>query len=310
MPKSRGCVKIKAPAKINLFLNVLRRRPDGYHDLHSVLQMVSLYDEIICERTRQGMTLIEPSANLPTDNRNLVIRAANCLARKAGITPRVRMTLIKRIPIGAGLGGGSSDAAATLVALNRLWGLGYSRAELAGIGQDLGSDVPFFLYGPAAFVTGRGEEVYPFLFDRDRWLVLINPGFEISTRWVYQHLTLKQFDRLSPWQNHTGSKKSWLTNFQQNIKIRSPGNFTFIYSDLYLYNDLERVTEPKYPIIREMKACLQAKGAEAALMSGSGPTVFGFFRNRARVLQAARKLKHEHPDWKVWAVKGLRRSPF
>jgi len=310
MLKSRGCVKIKAPAKINLFLNVLRKRPDGYHDLHSVLQMVSLYDEILCERTRQGMTLINPSSNLPTDNRNLVVRAAHCLARKAGITPRVRITLIKRIPIGAGLGGGSSNAAATLVALNRLWGLGCSRAELAGIGQDLGSDVPFFLYGPAAFVTGRGEKVYPFWFDRDQWLVLINPGFEISTRWVYQHLTRRQSHHSFPRPSHMGSIRSWLTKFRQNIKIQSSGKVTFSYSDLHLYNELERVTEPRYPIIREMKACLQAKGAEAALMSGSGPTVFGFFRNRAGAFQAAGKIKHEHSDWKVWAVKGLRRSPY
>jgi 4-diphosphocytidyl-2-C-methyl-D-erythritol kinase len=184
MAKPSAHLKIKAPAKINLFLSVLKKRPDGYHDLYSVLQMVSLYDELTFEPTTKGVSLVNSSQNLPLDGRNLVIRAARSLAHAAGIKSGVHVTLKKNIPIGAGLGGGSSDAAATLVALNRLWGLGLTCDDLARMGQDLGSDVPFFLHGPTAFVSGRGGEVIPCVLDRDRWMVLINPGFEVSTRWV------------------------------------------------------------------------------------------------------------------------------
>jgi len=310
MAKRSTCLKIKAPAKVNLFLNVFRKRPDGYHELHSILQMISLYDEITFEPVRRGMTLASLSGDLPTDGRNLIIQAARRLAREAGVNPGIRMTLKKNIPIGAGLGGGSSNAAATLVALNRLWGLGYSRDELARIGQKLGSDVPFFLYGPAAFVAGRGEKVMPCVFEGDRWLVLINPGFEVSTRWVYQHLPVHRLEVVSPMCNPTGLEKSWLTNIPENIKIQNSGKLKVRYDDLCLHNDLECVTEPQYPVVRVMKDCLQSAGSEGVLMSGSGPTVFGVFEKRISAFQAATKLRREHPDWKVWAVKGLRRAPF
>jgi 4-diphosphocytidyl-2-C-methyl-D-erythritol kinase len=303
MAKRSTCLKIKAPAKINLFLNVLRRRPDGYHELHSILQMISLYDEITFEPVRRGITLASPSRDLPTGGRNLVIQAARRLSREAGVSLGVRMTLKKNIPIGAGLGGGSSDAAATLVVLNRLWGLGYSRGDLARIGQDLGSDIPFFLYGPAAFVAGRGEKVIPCVVGGDRWFVLINPGFAVSTRWVYEQLS-------SVGVHGATFEKSWLTNIPGNITIQGSNKFTVRYSDLCFHNDLEGVTEPHYPIVREMKDSLQSEGAEGVLMSGSGPTVFGVFEKRIAAVEAASKLSHEHPAWRIWTVKGLRRSPF
>jgi 4-diphosphocytidyl-2-C-methyl-D-erythritol kinase len=310
MAKRSTSLKIKAPAKVNLFLNVLRRRSDGYHELHSILQMVSLYDEINFEPAHRGITLASLSRDLPTGGRNLVVQAARRLARAAGVRLGVWITLKKNIPIGAGLGGGSSNAAATLVALNRLWGIGYSRDELARIGQELGSDVPFFLYGPTAFVEGRGEKVISCVFEDDRWLVLINPGFEVSTRWVYQHLPVSRLHEISPLRNPPGLEKSWLTNMPGNIKIQDSSKFKVQYSDLCFHNDLECVAEPQYPVIREMKDCLQSEGSEGVLMSGSGPTVFGVFEKRTAAVEAASKLSHEHPDWRIWAVKGLRHSPF
>lgn len=303
MARSSAHLKIKAPAKVNLFLNVLRRRPDGYHDLHSLLQMVGLYDELIFEDAPRGITLVSSSGDLPVDDRNLVVRATRALVRAAGIKSGVRVGLKKNIPMGAGLGGGSSDAAATLVALNRLWKLGFSRDDLAKIGQDLGSDVPFFLYGPTAFVSGRGEKVVPCVLNSDRWLVIVNPGFEVSTRWVYEQLS-------SVGAGAATSQNSWLTNIQENIRIQDSGKFKLHYSDIVLHNDLESVMESKYPVVRAMKECLLSEGAEGILMSGSGPTVFGVFKEKIDAFPAARKLKPQHPNWKIWAVKSLRRSPI
>jgi 4-diphosphocytidyl-2-C-methyl-D-erythritol kinase len=327
-------LKIKAPAKVNLFLNVLRRRPDGYHDLHSLLQMVGLYDELIFEFARRGTTLVCSSSDLPVDDRNLVVRAARTLVHAAGTQSGVRIGLKKNIPMGAGLGGGSSDAAATLVGLNRLWKLGFSRDDLAKIGQDLGSDVPFFLYGPTAFVSGRGEKVVPCVLNDNRWLVVVNPGFEVPTRWVYEQFSLSvggQFSptpraRLSGRQARPGKARgsldssagecaitqqnSWLTNIQENIRIQNSGKFRLHYSDIVLRNDLESVTESKYPVVGTMKECLLGGGAEGVLMSGSGPTVFGVFKERIGAFSAVRKLKPKHPDWKIWAVKSLRHSPI
>jgi 4-diphosphocytidyl-2C-methyl-D-erythritol kinase len=359
-------LKIKAPAKINFFLNVLQRRPDGYHDLYSVLQMVGLYDELIFEEIPRGMTLVSSSDDLPVDDRNLVIQAACALGHVARVRSGVRVSLKKNIPIGAGLGGGSSDAAATLVALNRLWKLGFSRGDLANIGQDLGSDVPFFLYGPAAFVSGRGEKVIPCVLDHDRWLVIINPGFKVSTRWVYEQFSSsvgiraatqgeRSSDAPTPGARPGKSRgsldlsaearatslapagrqgrlssmprrgvlreyaldlganapqNSWLTNIRENIRIQNSSKFKLHYSDITLHNDLESVTESKYPVVRSMKECLLDQGAEGALMSGSGPTVFGVFKEKHDAFHAVRNLKPTHPDWAIWAVKSLRRSPI
>jgi 4-diphosphocytidyl-2-C-methyl-D-erythritol kinase len=310
MTKPLPCLKIKAPAKVNLFLNVLRKRPDHYHELHSILQMVGLYDEITFEPEPRRIILTSSSHDLPTDDQNLIVQAARRLADEVGVRVGVRMTLKKNIPIGAGLGGGSSDAAATLVGLNRLWKLGCSREALARIGLALGSDVPFFLYGPAAFVFGRGEKVVPCVFGDDRWLVLINPGLAVSTRWAYQHLHVNRLQEVSPFHDSSDSQKSWLTNIPGNIKIQNSGKLMVRYSDLCLHNDLEKVTEHHYSIVREMKDKLRSEGAEGALMSGSGPTVFGLFEKRIAAVGAATKIADEHPGWKVWAVRCLKGSPI
>jgi 4-diphosphocytidyl-2-C-methyl-D-erythritol kinase len=264
--------------------------------------MVGLYDELIFENASREIALVSSPGDLPVDDRNLVVRAALALARVTGIQSGVRVSLKKNIPIGAGLGGGSSDAAATLVALNGLWKLGLSREDLANVGQGLGSDVPFFLHGPTAFVSGRGEKVVPCVLDRDRWLVIVNPGFEVSTRWVYEQFSFTRARAATP-------QNSWLTNIQEDITIQGSGKFKLHYSDIALYNDLESVTESKYPVVKAMKGCLLDQGAEGALMAGSGPTVFGVFKEKFSAFQAARKLKPQHPDWKIWAVKTLKRSP-
>lgn len=179
-----------APAKINLFLHVQGRRPDGYHDLASVMQQISLYDELSYSLRPEGITLHCPGTNLPTDERNLVYRAAQAIFRQTDYRGGVDITLNKKIPAAAGLGGGSSDAATTLMALNDLCSFGVGKAELMKIGVTLGADVPFFIFAASAFATGIGDELQTLSDMPEINLVLINPAFELSTKSVYQNLNL------------------------------------------------------------------------------------------------------------------------
>ncbi|GMV96654.1 MAG: 4-diphosphocytidyl-2-C-methyl-D-erythritol kinase [Phycisphaerae bacterium] len=178
---------VRSPAKINWALRVVRRRDDGYHDIESLVTPVSLFDELtFSARERPGIELSCDTGRVPLDANNLIARAAEALAREAGLARGVRCRLVKRIPIGGGLGGGSSNAASTLVALNRLWGLGWPTARLAVVAARVGSDVPLFLAGGPVIMRGRGEHVEPARPGWDGWIVLVFPGVEVSTAAVYR----------------------------------------------------------------------------------------------------------------------------
>jgi 4-diphosphocytidyl-2-C-methyl-D-erythritol kinase len=284
---------LRAPAKINLCLRVLGRRPDGYHDLESVFQMVGLFDDITIQPRREGIVLTVEGADLPGGPGNLAYEAAAALAHESSGSRGVSIHLVKRIPLGAGLGGGSSDAATVLMGLNRLWGLGWSRARLAELGATLGSDVPFFFFGPTAWVTGRGERVAPAPHLRPSqagpmlpWAVLVNPGIAVSTKWAFEALGLtndRGVDRM-PRSPGAPSAAPWL-----------------------IPNDLERVTAATYPVVEDMKTRLLKSGARVARMSGSGPTVFGVFQTRAEAAAACEDLS---PSWRRWVVRLLRRAPW
>ena len=183
-------VTVFAPAKINVSLRILDRRPDGFHNLWSIMQTVALEDEVcikICA-DRQDIQLRCDAAQLAADQSNLVYRAAAVVLARARRSIGLDIELRKRIPMGAGLGGGSSDAAATIIGLNHVLQLEWSPTQMADIGQSLGSDVPFFLFAPSAFVAGRGETVRPVVIEGVRWVVLVNPGFGVNTKWAYQEL--------------------------------------------------------------------------------------------------------------------------
>lgn len=283
-------VAVMAPAKINLGLHVLRKRPDGYHEIESILQMISLYDDLILEEAGPGIDLETGRDDLPGDEKNLVYRAAELLAEAAGRAPAVRIQLVKRIPIAAGLGGGSSDAAATLLGLDRLWGLCTPRKKLMELGQHLGMDVPFFLFSPSALARGRGEILekltppsQPF------WVVLVNPGFKVATEWAYQSL------------------KIGLTIENKHISMRK-----FSISSLRdggcLENDLERVTLKEYPVLQEIKDMLKRWGALEAVMSGSGPTLYGLFSNQETASVALKRFK-KRKDFSVFMVHSLKAFP-
>jgi len=277
-------MNLLAPAKINLCLHVLGRRPDGYHELAMLMQRVSLYDEVGLELTEDGRVRLECAGLvLAPGEENLVVRAARSLLQATGCQQGVAIRLDKRIPVAAGLGGGSSDAAAVLLGLNRLAGLGLSRQELMDIGLTLGADVPFFVLEQAAWATGIGERLEPLTSLPQVSYVLVNPGIPVSTAWVYQNL------RLTPKGDLTK-----LREFPRTVEglVR------------LLHNDLESVTGSRHPEIAEIRRRLQDHGALGTLMSGSGATVFGLFATRLDADTAAAALA-EQAGWRTFAVDPL-----
>jgi 4-diphosphocytidyl-2-C-methyl-D-erythritol kinase len=269
-------ITVFAPAKINLTLRILDRRPDGFHNLWSIMQTVALDDEvqIRLRPDRQDVRLRCEAAQLATDQTNLVYRAAAEMLARARQSIGLDIELRKRIPTGAGLGGGSSDAAATIIGLNHLLQLRWTPAQMADAGQSLGSDVPFFLFAPSAYVAGRGEAVRPVVVEGARWVVLVNPGFGVNTKWAYQELAA------------TRAAVRPLSLVQQALDRQSRVNWAQLID--VAENDFEVPVFAAHGKLQEIKRSLQAHGAEIALLSGSGATVFGIFADevRARVAQA------------------------
>jgi len=275
---------LRASAKVNLALEVLGKRSDGYHDLVTLLQAVDLSDRLVLEE-HEGVMLQTTDSGLPTDERNLVVRSVRLLQDASRTSRGVRITLDKRIPVAAGLGGGSSDAAATLWGLNRLWKLRWPVARLAELATELGMDVPFFLRGGRALATGRGEILTPLPSAPRLALVLINPNFPLSTREVY--------DRVPSDLAGDGSRTPALV---EALAARSTARVA-----ASLYNDLEGVVVPAYPVIARIKSALLGAGALGAVMSGSGPTMVGVARSLERARQIRARLTRG--AWSCWAVR-------
>lgn len=270
-----------APAKINLCLHVLGKRADGYHDLAMLMQRISLYDRITLRLTSDpGVRVCCAGVSLDPDQKNIAALAAESLLALVGSSVGVDIEIDKQIPIAAGLGGGSSDAATVLMALNEMLDLKLSSQVLQEQGVRLGADVPFFIFGHPAWATGIGdvlqrvEELPPI------WYVLVNPGIAVSTAWVYGNLRL--------------------TSRQDDHKIPRFSSTVDSVAAM-LHNDLEEVTVGRHPEIAEVKRRLTASGAAGALMSGSGSTVFGIFAGKAEADAAAVQLRQEL-GWRVFVV--------
>lgn len=282
-------VILRAPAKINLCLSVIGKRRDGYHDVDMVMQMVGLHDIVAVSLEGESITLSCGADGVPQDASNIAWRAARAMLDRSGrrAGTGIRITIDKRIPVAAGLAGGSSDAAAVLAACNRLLGLHLDREELAAVGTSLGMDVPFFLFGPAARATGRGEVLQELPPPVPFWVLLVNPGFGTSTAWAYKNVNFG------------------LTNQADctNISSLPVGKIAEM-----LHNDLETVTASAYPVIGEMERALLAAGALGARMSGSGPTVFGIFGSEAACRDAARTL--EPRGWRLYPAETLTVPPY
>ena len=273
-----------SPAKVNLQLRVLRRREDGYHDILSLMVRISLCDEMTFTPQAEGIVLRCPDSGLPEGEGNIAYRAAAAFYARTGRRPGVEITIRKRIPVAAGLGGGSSNAATTLMTLNEIAGSPLTREELMEMGADLGADVPFFMFGTAAWATGIGDrlsEAPPLPALR---FVLINPGFPVSTKMVYDELNLG------------------LTNGSNNYSIPRFCTVDDVIGGLT--NDLEKVTLRHHPVLGHLKTLLLENGARGALMSGSGPTVFGIFADEESALLAENNLRHRN-RWSVFGAHSL-----
>ncbi|SEM45773.1 4-diphosphocytidyl-2-C-methyl-D-erythritol kinase [Syntrophus gentianae] len=277
-------MKILSPAKVNLHLRVLRKREDGYHDLATLMQKISLSDELEFFPSDRGIELQCPGTSLPENEDNIIIRAAKKIFSFAGFSSGVTITLRKKIPIAAGLGGGSSNAAMTLLALNQLFGFNYRAEELRKLGATLGADVPFFLFPGPAWAFGIGDRLEAAPDVPFAWFVLVNPGFEVSTKVIYQNLNLG------------------LTN--QIIHYSIPRLLTREDLVAGLHNDLESVTLKMHPSLQEIKEQLLSNGAEGALMSGSGPTVFGIFESKDKAVKAINVLE-KSTSWSVFLCRSI-----
>ncbi len=281
---------IKAPAKINWFLKVLRRREDGFHEIQSLMQKVSLHDEISFELSKD--LLIETDADIPVKE-NLIYKAATLLMDSVQVDKGAVIRLKKEIPMGAGLGGGSSDAAAVLMGLNSLWSLGLSIERLCGIAERIGSDVPFFLRGPISYVHGRGEKLESCHAEKTVNILLVKPLFGVSTAWAYGAFAE---NRSLYGENELDIQSSWLT--KKALKVNNIRHFIRIFEKAELnglngfeLNDLESIVTNNFPAIAEIKDELTGHGAEFSLMSGSGSTVFGVFNTRRDAEKASLKFE-------------------
>ena len=271
----------KSPCKVNLLLNILGKRKDGFHDLETVMHPVNLFDELGFARGGPGIQLSCSNPKLPADSNNLVHRAAGAFLQKVKISGGVRIHLEKRIPLASGLGGGSGNAAMTLLALNELFGGPLVFQQLNEIAASLGSDIPFFLQSKPALATGRGEKIQPldsFQALKDAAILLIHPGFGVATAWAYQNLA-----------RFPGALNGKPGRAQRLISLLETGDLKAAGAEFY--NSLEAPVLEKYPLLALFQEFLQANDAAVALMSGSGSTTFALAQSKAAAENLAEKFK-------------------
>ena len=266
-----GAVVLKTPAKINLCLRILGLRADGYHEVITWMQQISLYDEVRIEPGGKRILVYADRDDVPGGGENIVHRAARALREASGREALgARIYLKKNIPAGAGLGGGSGNAAGVLWALNRAWNLGMRKAELSEVAARIGSDVPFFLGGPAAVCRGRGERVEAKEALRSGWFLLVKPPVALSTQDVYT------------WSREKLGREG--RNFDEKDDPMRLGRYEY-------GNDLQDIVFPKFPELEGLCGMLVRYGAKRAIMSGSGSTIFGFFRRKGEAERAAIRIQ-------------------
>lgn len=268
-------VRRKAYAKINLGLDVIRRREDGYHEVKMIMQNIGIHDELTFRKQAEGITLKIDRVDLPTDGNNLIYKTAKLIKEEYGITEGVRIDLKKRIPVAAGLAGGSTDAAAVFWGMNELFGLGMTQEKMCELGVRIGADVPYCIMGGTAIAEGIGEKLTPLPDAPNAVILIAKPDINVSTKDVYQNLNVPEL-KVHP--DIDGMTKAIIRHDLDGVIER-------------MDNVLENVTVRMHPVIDEIKAFMRANGAARAMMSGSGPTVFGIYTDQAKAADAYMKLK-------------------
>ncbi|KPK42521.1 MAG: hypothetical protein AMJ78_02200 [Omnitrophica WOR_2 bacterium SM23_29] len=277
---------LKSPAKINLYLKVLRRRPDGFHDIETIFERIDLCDEIGLRPIKDEIRILCENPEVPSDSHNLAYKAAQALKEKYAPTSGVEITINKKIPVAAGLGGASSNCATCLRGLNTIWDLGLKKDQLLEIGNVLGADVPFFVLDAGrAIGRGRGEILEEIPKGESFWYFLINPGFEILAKEAYSALNLG------------------LTHIGNNSKIDLKSFSKIRFEDLkeLLFNSLEGPIEKRFKEIQEIKSAILKAGLRTSLMSGSGPTVFGIALSKEEALKAEERLSFRE-GWQAFVA--------
>jgi 4-diphosphocytidyl-2-C-methyl-D-erythritol kinase len=278
-------MKFFSPAKVNLNLEIRERRPDGYHEIQTLMHRIDLADEIEIDREREGISLSVEGEETPPGAENLAHRAARVFFRETKTAGGVRIRLRKRIPVAAGLGGGSSNAATVLIGLRELFAAQSEDSHLMAWGAGIGADVPFFIFKRPAWAGGKGEKLEVAKLPADLWFLLLVPPFRISTAWAYAAYDRLGIDKPGP----SLAPKSF-----KQVADLSP----------VLHNDLERASIGRFPEIGEMKERLREQGASGALMSGSGPVVFGLFKDPEGMKRAEEGLSLP-AGWRAIPAKGI-----
>ncbi len=273
-------LQVKARAKINLTLDVLGKRSDGYHEIETIMQTIELHDVVTVEEAKSGIDVTTDHPLLPGGESNIAFRAARLMIDSFGPEKGIRIRIKKNIPLAAGLAGGSSNAAAVMIAINRLWKLGLSRGELLDKGALIGSDVPFCIMGGTALARGRGEFIDSLPDAPEFWVVVAKPNMEVSTAEVYRNF---QSEKVTRRPDTRGMVNALLSGDLKKIT----GN---------LVNVLESVTIERYPAVLQVKQAMQKSGLQNPLMSGSGPSVFAVAEDRDTAEKAAGRLKTLIPD--------------
>ncbi len=273
--EEQGKIKVAAPAKINLFLEILGKRQDGYHEIETVMQEVSLFDYLHIENYDKGVEFTCSNPKLATGEENLVVKAVRLMQKETGISKGVKIHLEKKIPIGAGLGGGSSDAVATLFGLNRLWQIGYDEKQLMSLAGKLGSDTPFFVMGNTAICKGRGEIVTPYPLNVKYNYIIIYPRFEVSTAMVYKNSKISLTKNLKD-----------VSFFLQKLESGNPQEL-----GSGLHNRLEDIVFRLYPDLEKIKKTLTKFDFCGTLLSGSGSALYGLCKEGMDSKEIENKIK-------------------
>jgi len=279
-------IEIDSYSKINLSLNILAKRQDGYHNIETIMQSINLADRIFIKKEKEGIKIKCNHPLVPVDTQSLTYRSAEKILNRYRITKGVKIEIDKKIPLASGMAGGSANSASILVGINKLFDLSLSNKDLRKIGEELGMDVPFCIQNGTALAYHRGEKVTPLSpINPPLWIIIINPGFKISSEWAYNNIDLDQIKREK-------------NNTKDMLKALKRGGLEEIAKNLF--NSFEGLMIKKYPEIEKIKDRLIKEGILGALMSGSGPTVFGVAQNKEQALKIYEKLKSEYKS--IWVV--------